>query len=229
MGPRGRSQEGREPTLSGEFPLEGELKCPPAPAHPGGGKERGRPERSPAAPEMVKRRVGGGEAEQGRRRGGGGGGKRKAGRNLRSPSPAAERETGWGAGLCRGVAAPGRPLRTMTPPRPKPTPSPRLPRRPLGARPSGSRGPPPRLLTARDPRGPGREERPGGAAPQGADRAAEAQGWCEEQKEEACQGRFPPGVRAPRLPSPLPTSRGGACSTRSSSGNGNSGRSSSGP
>lgn len=158
MGPRGRSQEGREPTLSGEFPLEGELKCPPAPAHPGGGKERGRPKRSPASPEMVKRRVGGGEAEQGRR---GGGEKRKAGRNLRSPSPATERETGWRAGLCRGVAAPGAAAPHDDPSRPKPTPSPRLPRHPLGARPSGSRGPPPRLLTARDPRGPG-PRRPAG-------------------------------------------------------------------
>ena len=46
-----------------------------------------------------------------------------------------------------------------------------------------------------------------------------------EQTRAASRRAFGP----PRLPSPLPTSGGGACSTRSSSGNGNSGRSSSGP
>lgn len=58
---------------------------------------------SAASPETVERMVGGGEGEQGRR----GGEKRKAGRNLRSPSPATKKETGWGTGLSCPVAVPG--------------------------------------------------------------------------------------------------------------------------
>lgn len=93
----------------GEFSLGGELKCPLAPANPGGGRERGRPERSPASPEMVGRMVGGGEGVREERRG-----KRKAGRNLRSPAPASE-EKGRRTGPRRRGAVPGAPHRHRGP------------------------------------------------------------------------------------------------------------------
>lgn len=64
-------EERREPTLSGEFPLEGgraEVSAGPRP--PRWRERKGRPEKmSPASPEMVGWMVGGGEgARQGRRR-----------------------------------------------------------------------------------------------------------------------------------------------------------------
>ena len=90
----------------------------------------------------------------------------------------------------------------MTPP-PPPSPAPRpRPRRPHLCRAPGGvgpTGPPPRLPTARDPRGLGGGDGPRGTAPQREDRAAEARGVCGEQREGASQGRFPPGVRAPSL------------------------------
>lgn len=99
---RGR-EERPEPTLSGEFPLEGgrdEVSAGPRP--PRWRERKGRPEMSLASPEMVGRMEGGGE-----RVGGGGREKRKAGRNLRSPSPATEREKGWGTGPRLGIAISG--------------------------------------------------------------------------------------------------------------------------
>lgn len=155
--------------------------------------------------------------------------KRKAGRNLRPlrrhregggmvagwwPAAEGEASRGWRVRMTT--------LRTRpTPPCDAPTSSRRRAPSPRGLAPPPSRPGPRGLGGARRPAL--RSRGPGGGLRRRPLHAREG------RRGAAGQGRFPPGARAPRLPSPSPMSGGGACNTRSSSGNGSSGRSSSGP
>lgn len=112
---RGRERR-PEPFLSlGEFPLEGgrdEVSSGPRP--PRWRERKGSPEKtSPASPEIVGRMVGGGGARRGRE-------SAKLARNLRLFLR--HREGEGENGPHRGVAAPVRPISTMTPSSPAPRP-----------------------------------------------------------------------------------------------------------